>query len=463
MLMRRMRRRRFLAATACTLSTVAGCTALRDTVPFVGSDPKMLSPETTGEPISLPGDSVDDGGWPQPAHDAGNTRYAPGADPPGAHAAIAWRSPEIRSLYPPIATEDVYLTERWTNGAALSLDRQDGTKRWENRSFPSMRWAPAVQDERMFVLTRARGNIVRLHALGTEEGQEQWTRVDDVTATANSGLTLSGDTLFVPTATGVAAFDTETGEHYWGAKLAEHVKGSRVTRWPKPAVRDGQVYTFDTLYGADEGDLPVYALDMASGDPVWTTEVELRKNWEPQSQYAVAGRENVFLTAGEVVYRPLGDSSDVENTPVEITALDTDSGEISWKWRLKRDLAPMAYADGYLFVPTRDLEAEVAELHALNVQEGTIAWTYRTRTDRIGAPTVTSDKVYVSNGTALVCLAVADGSRIMRLSFEDEREDFPNSSAQVVNPVAAHDALYVLVGNPGQPNESRVYCVHSPE
>lgn len=458
-----MRRRRYLAATACTLSTVTGCTALQDAVPFVGSDQKMLSPETTGETISLQGDPADDGGWPQPAHDAGNTRYAPGADPPGANAAIAWHSPEIRSLYPPIVTDNVYLTERWTNGAALSLDRQDGTKRWENRSFSPMRWAPAVQDERMFVLTRAEGNIVRLHALGTNEGREQWVRVDDVTATANSGLTLSGDTLFVPTSTGVAAFDTKTGEHYWGAKLAAHVKRNRVTSWPKPAVRDGQVYTFDTFYQAEEGALPVYALDKASGDAAWTTEIELPKKWEPLSQYAVAGRENVFLTVGEVAYRSLGDSSDVENTPVEITALDMESGEISWKWRLKRDLAPMAYAEGFLFVPTRDLETEIAELLALNVQDGTIAWTYRTRTERIGAPTVTSDKVYVSNGTGLVCLAVGDGSRITSISFEDEREDFPNNTAQVVNPVIAHDAIYVLVGTPGQPNDSRVYSIRSLE
>ena len=76
-----------------------------------------------------------------------------------------------RPVYPPVVDESLHLTEAWTSGTAFALATRDGTEQWSNSSLPPMRWAPALHEHRLLVLTRAEGNVVRLHALDTASGE----------------------------------------------------------------------------------------------------------------------------------------------------------------------------------------------------------------------------------------------------------------------------------------------------
>ncbi|ELZ86956.1 hypothetical protein C454_00390 [Haloferax gibbonsii ATCC 33959] len=66
--------------------------------------------------------------------------------------------------------DDLYLTEAWTGGTAFALAADDGTEQWSNSDLPPMRWAPALHENRLIVITRTEENVVRLHALDRTTG-----------------------------------------------------------------------------------------------------------------------------------------------------------------------------------------------------------------------------------------------------------------------------------------------------
>lgn len=163
-----------------TTGVAAGCLT-----PIQGdsSDQKDESPSTKdGTPSTA--DNVPVGTWPQIAYDAQNTRHTPNGRGPRNDAEIAWTSLGDRPVYPPVVDDALYLTEAWTGGTAFALSSEDGTEQWSNTDLPPMRWAPALHEGLLLVLTREKGNIVRLHALDTATGDQVWVREDGITASS---------------------------------------------------------------------------------------------------------------------------------------------------------------------------------------------------------------------------------------------------------------------------------------
>ena len=436
-----MRRREYLAASGGTLLATAGCVQLQHVRSALGVD--RLDPQAgTDETVTLQG-TGGDGTWPQVAHDARNSRYAPGATPPQEDATVAWKAFIGRWTYEPIVNDDVYVAERGTDSTVLSFDSNDGSERWESQTVPNLRRPPAMDDD-VFVVTRTDDSGYSLRRLTAKNGEEQWTREEDVTASGRgnvAGPTVDDRNIYIPSNTGVNVFD-KAGNHVWSTTLDERIRDGRVTNWVKPAVTDTHVYTFDRRFDDGDGDLPIYALEKKTGERVWTTEIEFPRSWHPQrswrvhSPYVVAGRDHVFVATRES-QQTLG-HADPPTTPARLYALDAESGEIAWLWELEGSLAPPAYAEGYLFVAAWDYDAERATLHALDVKEEVIAWTYETDVGEIGAPAITPETVYFRQGYELAALAVADGSPSWRLALDDQSYNV----MKVGDPVVTTETVY---------------------
>jgi outer membrane protein assembly factor BamB len=397
--------------------------------------------------------------WPQIGYDAANTRHTPEARGPRGDATVAWSRLGDRAVYPPVADADgVYLTEAWTDGTAFALDAADGADRWSNADLPPMRWAPALHGDRLLVVTRAEGNVVRLHALDAATGEPAWVREEGITASSGErppiGPTVRGGSVYLASNRGVVACDAATGDVEWTAALGEHVVETEDgptwrTDWATPAVTAERAFTFDTndSYRATR---EVYAVDRGTGEREWTAELDLGDGWY-LTGHVVAGADRVFVSALDPHVWAGGDDSEWSGTE-RLFALDAASGAVAWRWELPRKtLTPPAYADGTLYVGEWYPDADTGRLHALDAADGSRTWTYRTDAGAVLSPTVAGDTVYFGQGDGLAAVSTADGSRRWRLSV----------GARAGPPVVVGDEMYVQT-SPGHNSDSRLLAVREP-
>jgi outer membrane protein assembly factor BamB len=441
-----MRRRTVLATAGGVLTGIAGCV----------DAPGRGSQVSTGETqTSTPADHPPAGTWPQVAFDARNTRHTPDARGPRDDATVVWRALGDRPVYPPVVDDDLFLTEAWTDGAAFALAADDGSERWSNDDLPPMRWAPALHADRLFVLTRTRENVVRLHALDAATGAEVWVREDGITAASGEhppiGPTVHDGSVYVASNRGVFACEAATGEIEWDATLGPHVVEIEDgptwrTDWARPAVTADRVLTFDTneSYRATR---EVYAVDRATGRREWTAELDVGEGWSLMG-HVVAGPDRVFVTAIEP-FASMGDSVHPGNA--RLFVLEAETGAVAWDWAVsERTLTVPASADGTLYVGAWEHDADSQHLYALDATDGSRRWTYRAP-EAVRTPTVAGDTLYVGQGRELAAVDAADGTRRWRLPI----------GAHVAPPVVVDDTAYVQT-NPGHNDDSAVVAVREP-
>lgn len=438
-----MRRRALLATTGGVLAGgVAGC---------------LTAPGGSTESTQSPAETVPDGTWPQVAYDSRNTRHTPDATGPRDGAEVAWRALGDRPVYPPVVGDDLYVTEAWTDGTAFALGTADGTEQWSNSDLPPIRWAPALGTDRVFVLSRERGNVVRLHALDTETGEQAWVREDGITASAGEhppiGPTVRDGSVYIASNRGVVACDGATGDVDWTATLGDHVVDipdgpTWRTDWAKPAVTAERVFTFDTTESY-QSTREVHAVARSTGEDEWTAELAVGDGWYLVG-HAVAGSERVFVAA----LRPNAsvDQGDSEWSGAgRLFALDAASGSVEWDWAPSRTtLTTPAYDDGTVYVGAWNPTDAAQRLHALDATDGSTTWTYPV-TESVQTPTVARDTVYLCHGRALTALSTADGTRRWRLEL----------GARAGPPVVVGDTAYVRT-NPGHNYDSHLLAVREP-
>ena len=442
-----MRRRMVLATTGGVITGgIAGCL----------SAPRRGSSDRNGGNPS-PDDMIPAGTWPQVGYDSQNTRHTPDARGPRDDATIAWASLGGRPVYPPVVDDALYFTEAWTGGTALALSTQDGEERWSNADLPPMRWAPALHENLMFVITREEGNVVRLHALETTSGTQAWVRKEGITASSGEhppiSPTIRDGSVYIGSNRGVIRCDAATGDIEWTAKLGPHVVETDNgptwrTDWAKPAVTADRVFTFDMNenYRATR---EVYAVDRASGDHEWTAELEVGDGWS-LSGHVVAGSDLIYVTANKPTVSLTGSDS-MRPGDGRLFALDPTSGEVVWDWqRSDRTLSPPAYAGGSLYLVEHDPAAETHQVYALTASEGANRWTYQA-VNAFTIPTVAGDTVFISHGNALVAVAASDGARRWRLDV----------GASAGWPVIVDDTVY-LQTNPGRDYDSQLLAIREP-
>lgn len=443
-----MRRRTVLATTGGLLTGgLAGCLAS----PGSGTD-------TQGDQTPSTDNSIPAGTWPQIGYDARNTRHTPEARGPRDDATIAWEQLGDRAVYPPVVDDALYLTEGWTDGTAFALAPADGAEQWSNSDLPPMRWAPALHENRLLLITRTEENVVRLHALDRTTGEQEWVQEDGITASSGErppiSPTVRGDSVYIASNRGIIACDATTGEIEWTATLGPHVVETENgpmwrTDWAKPAVAANLAFTFD-MNESYRATREVYAVNTQSGDREWTAKLNVGDDWGLKG-HVVAGANRVFVSALKPhVSAGLDDSpwSGAER----LFALETTSGEVAWDWRLpKKTLSPPAYADGTLYVGEWYPDADTGRLHALDVRDGSNRWTYETEKGAVLSPTVAGDTVYFSQGEELAAVARADGTRRWRLDIGERTGP----------PVVVGETAYIQT-NQGHNYESRLLAVREP-
>lgn len=444
-----MRRRTVLATAGALLTgTIAGCTSA--SAPTATASPTDTSVEATTTPTDTPAEATTtpadpvstDGAWPQVGHDAQHTRHVDARGPRDG-AEIAWEA--LSSPFPPVVDDALYLTGKWTSGATVSLEAVEGAERWTNGDLPPSRFAPALGAGQLFVLSRAEGNVVRLHALDTETGEQVWVREAGITASSGtppSGPTVEGETVYVPSNRGVVAVDAATGDVEWTATLGPHVVDTDGptwrTDWAKPTVTAGRAITFDVNDSYQQG-REVYAVDTESGERDWTTELDLSGGWSLKWR-AVAGSGRVFVSALRPAMGAGGgaggddDEADEWTGAERVFALEADSGAVAWDRALTgKTLRPVAYADDTLYVGEWLPGPDTGRLHALDAADGSVVWCYETDAGAMLSPTVAPDTVYVGQGEELAAVSRESGERRWRLGVGGR----PGS------PVVVGDTAYV--------------------
>ena len=435
-------RRRTALSTAGALLTgcLAGCIDAAD---------RAATPASSDDPPT--------NAWTQVGGDAQHTQYVDARGPRDG-AEVAWEALD-RPVYPPVVDDALYLTEGWTDGAALSLAAGEGDERWTNDDLPPSRWAPTLGEDHLFVLSRTDENVVRLHALDAETGELSWARKDGITASSSStppsGPTIEDGTLYLPSNRGIVAVDAATGGPEWEATLGPHVIDTDGpmwrTDWAKPTVTAGRVITFDLNDGYQRG-REVYAVDAESGEPDWTTELDLPDGWHLKWR-AVAGSGRVFVSAlrGTVVLQG-GDEEEEQAGAERLFALEADSGTVVWEQELTgKTLHPVAYAEGTLYLGEWLPDPDNGRLHALDAADGSVEWSYETDAGAVLSPTVAGDTVYAGEDEALVAVSREDGERRWRLEIGDR----PGP------PVVVDDTVY-LQTDPGHNYASRIVAVREP-
>jgi len=227
---------------------------------------------------TLPG-----GSWPSPRFDAGNTGCSPSRQPP-TDPSLRWRTtlstPRVDGVAadaspPTVADGTVYLV---TGAGALALALRDGTERWRATDLTPVTGprvtdgaelaAPVVDDGVVYLATDA-GAV----ALDADGGSTVWRNTD---AAATGVPTVAGETVFVPTADGLAGLDAADGHRLWTADVDATL----------PAVADGTV-----VVAGEE----TTALDAATGDRRWSAPVR-------SESYPVVAGGTVYLGTYEGIF-----------------------------------------------------------------------------------------------------------------------------------------------------------------
>lgn len=437
-----MRRRQAIAVTGSLFGIgVTGC--------LTASEPKGSGNEpSTG--------TIAEGTWPQVNYDAQNSRYVPDATGPRDDAVIKWTALGDRTVYPPIVGENLYFTESWTDGTAFSLSPIHGEEGWSNNNLPPMRWGPALYDGLLLVISREEGNTIRLHALNTKSGEQEWVREEGITASSGqyplTGPTVYQDMVYIASNRGVISCDAATGETRWAATLGKHVvetdKGPTwETDWAKPAVTDDYVYTFDTN-DHYKSTRELYAIDRVSGEQTWTATLEVEEGWYLIG-HVVAGQRRVFVTGIDPSVGGTGTTP--TSGAARLFAINTASGSVDWTWnRSGRVLSQPTYADGDLFVGAVNPRDGDHQLLAIDAADGTAIWTFEV-SDSNYPPTIAYDTVYLSHGQQLTALARENGEQRWSLEIGE--------NAGV--PVIVGNTVYLLT-EPGRDKPSDLLAVSAP-
>ncbi|KPN28974.1 outer membrane biogenesis protein BamB [Halolamina pelagica] len=397
-----------------------------------------------------------DGTWPQIGYDARNSRHVKTRGPLTG-AEVKWRSGEA-SIYPPVISDDLYVAEAWTEGAVFAVGKAQGMRKWTNESLPSIRWAPALHNDQLLIISRNSSNIFQLHSINVEGGHLEWSRRDGISASTNyhppAGPTVKGDTVYIASESGVIAHDAVTGEPQWEHILRraspEALESGQLPNWAQPAVNDTIAITFDR--NDESGKFrEVYAIDRGTGDLTWVAELNLEENWRLKG-YPVIGSGRVFVSA---------ERSDVELQSSEsswtgserLFAIDIKSGNTVWTEKLSgKTISPPAYAEGSLYIGEWYPEQGTSELYPLDIYNRDKKWRYKTESGAISSVTVCDEAVYfgLSNKTAAV--NKENGELLWSLNVGEQ-----------VGPIIVLGNTAYIQTNPGHNNKSRLISIKEPE
>lgn len=292
-------------------------------------------------------------------------------------------------LYVPVDADTDRARRRF---GLLALDASKGDERWRVPLRSNPNESPAIGNNRCIVSTRRALERGRLVAFTERLGDEKW--LYDIDARVTAPPIIAGSTVYLSDWEGyVHALSVFDGAVRWARQIGPN--GTNRT-FPHPiAVTDGVLYV-----GSYSGRTGVVAVDVATGDELWT-------------------RSTSRVSAGPVVH----DGLVVVRCGSLVRAFDTD-GTDDWTFNLLDDYweVELAVGDQHVFVPTGD------RLYAIT-RSGEKAWKYEHHAENVSPPTVVGDTVVLHESGRLIALAQEDGATKWRVETD-------GSGAVIATPTA---------------------------
>ncbi|MFC4549977.1 MULTISPECIES: PQQ-binding-like beta-propeller repeat protein [Halorussus] len=341
-----------LAGSSTALGRQFGDTATRDADTDTGGD--------------APVDS-ENGDWPLPDHDNGNTRFNAGASVPTGTLTEAWSESGVDGP-PVVADGTLFLLRGDPTGPAdgeadpMTLSAVD-TKTWTRR------WTRDLQPTTSYVLGAADGTVYanardgdELRAFDATTGTELWS-----VAESRANLTATADAVLYESPSGVVCRSAEDGSVQWtyeSESVASFVVANEavyvaVADHPMPilSLEDGSTLTRDrhyhrdttlvatenTLYFHRPGSLTaVERRKRDTGDTLWTHEFDRAITDRYEANELVAKDGTVYLVRGT-------EGEDNRNT---IYAFDADTGDERWRTESENGYYPLVGAANGLYSVT---------------------------------------------------------------------------------------------------------------
>jgi outer membrane protein assembly factor BamB len=194
---------------------------------------------------------------------------------------------------PPVAVDNTVYAVFPGTAHLTALSASSGRERWRQSPGDELR-RPAIHDGTVFAVNWPS----QVSAYDAATGTRRWQKSHDEQMVL--APTATDSSVIVPDRTGVTAHNTSDGSERWRfAHDGNATEGAA-------AVANGRVFV-----SSGEQDGAFYALDLATGDPLWSTSV---------------GDEGTPAVADGVVYVPSKASS-------ELIALDAATGTVRWRFK----------------------------------------------------------------------------------------------------------------------------------
>ena len=237
----------------------------------------------------------------------------------------------------------------------------------------------------------------RVHAVSRDTGIHLWT-TESTDAAVQGSVSTDGNSVFVAFDDGrVIAFHVDDGARLWEFKAGDIIIGGTT-------VSNGFIYV--TSY-----DDWVYALDAASGETLWKTELS-------------SGSSSTPLVVGDLVI--------VGSWDERVYALDSRTGEHLWNfWAGGAVPASVTASEDSLYFGAND-----GYLYAISVIDGALKWRYEIADEIWGTPAAADGLVYVgANNHTVYALDAETGS----LAWQFE------AGGEVYAPLTvSHNTVYAL-------------------
>ncbi|MFC7071695.1 PQQ-binding-like beta-propeller repeat protein [Halovenus rubra] len=341
-------------------------------------------------------------------YDRANTGYAPDAVGPTEGITEAWSvdaTAEVRAS-PVVGKQTAIITS--SIGTAYALDTATGSERWREEIAEMGFISATIEDNLVYLIEKREGQPGAVVARTLQGGSERWRR--EISQSQYRTPVLGGNTLYVPGAKGITAFELG-GDRQWtseeaaitsltGALNGETLYVSGVDNMPDENVSwDGRTHG-------------VIALDTSDGSKRWLFEMEDFTNSSP-------------AVANETVY--------VGKSDGDLVAINTADG--SERWRFETDDGITAspavtdYKGGTVYICTLG-----GKVYAIDSNTAEQRWSVTVDRQIISSPAVVSDTVYTGGQNGIYALDVADGT---------ERWRFETDGPVVSSPAVVSNTVFV--------------------
>lgn len=240
-----------------------------------------------------------------------------------------------------------------------ALDADTGVERWRLTTEGAV-WAQPAYHEGVLYVTSLDKHV---YALEAETGAEIWQAQLPGAISAQAVLNPEENLVYVGAYdNALHALAMDSGEEQWQVETTNWI-------WSAPALADGRLYFADS-------NAQVYAVEAASGDPIWTASVNEMRQVEGDllpvpAPVEGAVQASAVVAAGKVFIASEGNRDTGEGL---LIALDAETGEEIWQRTTTASLfTTPVIVDDMIVVA---MNSEQVLLSAFDLETGDPQWAY---------------------------------------------------------------------------------------